>query len=167
MFDSEVYIVEDCVLMFNDIFDGDSVDLLLDVGHLYNFLNHEWHLLAHSVLFNFVDGELPLDGHFVWHLDLGGVVLPEFCDIWLIDGDFEQNLVPLSLGELLLNMIWFFFILGHGHLLGYDVWNFLDNSVVNSLGDFVRNVEFFFIWYLVIDCVWYLLCNNVWNLVDD
>ena len=64
-------------------------------------------------------------------------------------------------------MVCFFFILSHWDLLRLDVGHLLDDCVVNSLGDFIRDSDFFLIRNLVIDGVWYLICNNVWNRVSD
>ena len=165
--DTEVGIMEDGVLVHDGVLGWDFVDFLLDVNMYSWVLNDEWHLLADGVLFEFVNGEVTLDGDFVWNLNLGGVVLPELNDEWLINGNLEWNLVPLGLRELLLLVVWLLLVLCHWDLEGFDVWDLLDHGVVNSLGDFVWDSEFFFEGHLVVDSVWDLLCDNIWDLVDD
>ena len=145
----------------------DGVVLLLDINVGGWVLNDEWHFLGDGVLLEFPDGEFSDVGDFVWHLNLGRVVLPKFDDEWLINGHSEEGLVPLSLLEFVLDGEWFFLVLGHWNLLRYDVWYLLDDGVVHSLGDFVWNGEFVLIRDLVVDCVWDLLGGHIWDLVDD
>ena len=155
------------MIVGNGVFCWDGVDLLLDVDVDCWVLDNEGHLLLDGVLLYLPDSELSDVGDFVWHLDLGGVVLPEFDDEWLIDGDSEEVLVPLGLREFLLDVVWLLLVFSHGNLFGSDEWHLLDHSVVNSLGDFVGHFEFFLIWDLVVDGVWYFLGDNIWDLVGD
>ena len=94
-------------------------------------------------------------------------MLPEFDDVWFINGDSEEGLVPLSLWELLLDGVWLLFVLSHLNLGGDNVRNLLDDGVVNSLGNFIGNLEVFFIWDLVVDGVRNLLGDNIWYLLGD
>ena len=165
--DSKVLIVENGVLMLNYINGWNSVDFLLDVDMNSWVLNDEWHFLGYGVLFNLPNGELSDVGDFIWHLDLSGVMLPEFNYVWLFNGNSEEVLVPFGLLELVFNGVWFFFVLSHFNLFAGDEWNLLNNSVVNSLSGFVGDGEFLFIWDLVIDGVWNFLGDNIWDLVDD
>jgi hypothetical protein len=164
---SKVLIVENGMLMLNYISSWNSVVLLLDVDMNSWVLNYEWYFLGYGVLFNLINGELSNVGDFIWHLDLSGVMLPEFNYVWLINGDSEEVLVPFGLLERVFNGVWFFFVLSHGNLFAGDEWNLLNNSVVNSLSDFVGDGEFLFIWDLVVDGVWNFLGDNIWYLVDD
>ena len=114
--DSEVLVMEDFVGVLDDVFGWDSEGLLLDVNVNSWVLNNEWYFLGYSVLFDLVDGEFSNVGDFIWHLDLSGVVLPDLSDIWLINGDSVEGLVPLSLLEFVLNMEWLLLVLGDGDL---------------------------------------------------
>merc|ERR1712037_547 len=135
--DSEVNVMEDIVLVGDNGPGGGCVVLLLDVNVRGWVLNNERHLLGDRVLLDFVDGELADDGLFVWDLDLCGVMLPEFNDVWLIDGDSEWDLLPLSHWEPLLNVVWLLLVFGDGDLFAGDEGHLLDDGVVHSLGNFV------------------------------
>ena len=155
-------------MLLDDLFlSWNSVCLLLDINVDSWVLNNNWHFLGYGVLLKFPNSELSDVGDFVWHLDLSSVVLPDFSDIWLIDGDGVEGLVPFSLLEFPLNREWLLLVLGHWNLLRGDVWHLLDDGVVNSLGNFVWDFEDFFIRDLVVDGVWDLLSDNIWDLVGD
>lgn len=162
-----VDVVENGVRMLFGVGSWDGVVLLLDVNNLGWVSNDERYLLFNGVLFDFVDGKLTDGGDFIWDLDLGGVMLPEFNDVWLIDGDGEVNSIPLGHWEFVLFVVWLLLILGNWDLLGGDEWHLLDDGVVNSLGYFVGDSEVFSVWDLVVGGVWDLLGDNVWNIVGD
>jgi len=164
---TEVLIMEDGVLVNDFVLCWDSECLLLDVDVDGWVLNNEWYFLCDGVLFDFPDGEVSDVGHFIWYLDLCGVVLPDFGDIWLVNGDSVEGLVPLGLLEFPLNVVWLLLVLSDGNLLRDDVWHLLDDGVVNSLCNFIGDLEFFLIRDLVVDGVWNLLGDNIWDLVDD
>jgi len=130
-------------------------------------LDNEWNIMVNCVFFNFVDGELTNIGDFVWNLNLGSVWNLVLNYEWLLKGDSEELLVPLSNGEFLFNVVCLFFILSHWYLLACDEWHLLDDSVVNSLGDIVGHFKFFLIGDLIVDSVWDLLCGDEWNLVSN
>ena len=155
------------MFVHNFVYGWLSVGFLLDVNVDSWVLNDEWHLLGDSVLFDIIDSEISDIGDFVWNLDLGGVVLPKFNNVWLINGDCEESLVPFGLFELMFNSVWLLLVLSHCNLLRGDVWHLLDDGVVNSLGDFIGYLEFFLIRDLVIDGVWNLLGGHKWYLVLD
>ena len=162
---SEVLVVEDFVGVDELILGWDGVSLLLDIDVNGWVLNDDWNFLADLVFFDLPDGEFSNVGNFVWDLDLGGVMLPELNDVWLVNGDSEEGLVPLGLLEFALDGVWLLLVLSHGDLLGDDVWHLLDDGVVNSLGNFIWDGEFFLIWDLVVDGVWNLLGDNIWDFL--
>ena len=159
--------VEDWVRV-GGFFDGwDSEELLLNVRDGDEVLNDEWDILLNEVLLKFPEGEL-LDGsYFVRHEDLGSVALEELGNVWLIDGDLEWNLLPLSLFEFTLNGVWLLLVLSNSDLAGDDVWNLLDDGVVDSLSALIWDRDFLLKWDLVVDGVWDLLRDNIWDLVGD
>jgi len=159
--------MEDGVRVLNSVNSWLSVGLLLDVNVNSWVLNDEWNFLADGVLFNFIDSKISDVSDFIWHLDLSGVVLPEFDNIWLINGYSEEGLVPFGHGELMFFVVWLLLVLSHWNLLRGDEWDLLDDGVVNSLGNFIGDIEVVLIWDLVVDCVWYFLSDNIWDLVCD
>ena len=116
-----------------------------------------WNFLCNSEFFNLIDGQLSCVSGLIWHLDLGGVWSLMFHNVWLINGDIEKVLVPLCDRELLLNVVWLLLILSDWNLLGDDIWDLLDDSVVNSFGNFIGHRDFFFIRNLIIDSVRYFM----------
>ena len=162
---SEVLVMEYGVAVFCYILCWDGVVLLLNVYVNGWVLNDEWNLLFNCVLFQFVDGEFTDVGYFVWNLNLGSVWDLVFNYIWFVNCNSEEGLVPLGDGEFLLNVVCLLLVLGNWNLLTLDVWHLLDDSVVNSLGDFIGHIEFFCEGNLVIDSVWYLLSGDEWDLV--
>ena len=120
--------------VFNCVNGGDGEGLLIDCSDGGWVLNNEWHLLVNCVLFELVDDEFLGVGDFVRHLDLGGVWNLVFCYEWLLDGDLEWNFVIDSEWEFLLDVESFLVILSHCDLVGFNVWDLLDHSVVNPLG---------------------------------
>ena len=153
--------------VFNGVFCGDCVVLLLDVDVDSWVFSDEWNFLLDCVFLKFVNGEFFGVGDFVWNLDLGSVWNLVFDYIWLVNGNSEEGLVPLSDWEFLLNVVGFLLVLGHWNLAGLDVWHLLDDGVVDSLGDFVWDSDFLFIRDLVVDGVWYLGGDNEWNVEGD
>ena len=164
---TEVCVVEDGMRVLEGFFGCDICDFLLDVNDSFWVLDDEWDFQIDRVLFNFPDGYFFKGVYFIWYLNCFGVMLPNFVDVWLLDDNFKENLLPLGLLKFVLNGVWLFLILGYGDLLGDDVWHLLDDDVVHSLSDFIWHFEFFLIWDFVVDCVRDLLSDNVWNRVGD
>ena len=159
--------MEYCVCVFDGVFSWDSEGLLLDVNVYSWGLNDEWNFLGDGVFFNFVNGELSDVGDFVWNLDGGSVWNLVFDNEWLVNGDCEECLVPLGDWEFLLDVVGFLLVLGYSNLGGLDVWHLLDDGVVDSLGDFVGDLEFALIGDLVVDGVWNLGGGHEWDFVGD
>merc|ERR1719203_2475134 len=116
--DTEVYVVEDGVGVLSDTLCWSGVGLLLDVDDLSWVLNNERYFVGDGVLLNFVDGKLTDVGDFVWHLDLGGVVLPELDDVWLIDGDGVVHALGDFIGDVEVLLIRDLVVDGVRNLLG-------------------------------------------------
>ena len=149
---------------------GDSWHLeefLLDIDDSLNALNNEWDLLLNEVLLELVEGKILSGGDFVWDEDLGGVALEELGNVWLLDGDLVWDLLPLGLFESALDRVWLLLVLSDSNLAGDDVWNSLDDGVVDSLGGFVWDGDFLLNWYLVVDSVWNLGGDDVWDAVGN
>ena len=128
---------------------------------------YDWYFLSNSVFFNLINCQLSSVGDFVWHLDLRSVWCLMLNNEGLINGDCVVDLVPFGLWEFLLNVIWLLLILSDWDLFGDDIWDLLDDGVVDSLGDFVGDGDFFIIRDFVVNCVWYLLRDNVWDFVPN
>ena len=125
--------VEELVLVGN-LFDGwDGVKFLLDISDGSDALSHEWDFLLKDVFLNFIEGLFLSGGDLEWDKDLSRVALEELSDVWLLNGDGVWDLFPLGLLEDVLNLVGFLFVLSDSNLAGDDVWNLLDDSVVNSL----------------------------------
>merc|ERR1719362_2277831 len=118
-------------------------ELLLNVSDGSEGLGDEWNFLFKDVFLNFPEG------------------------LFLSDGDLVWDLLPLGLLEDVLNLVSFLLVLGDSDLAGDDVWNLLDDGVVDSLGGFVWDGDFLLIRDLVVDGVWDLLRDDVWDLVGD
>ena len=88
-------------------------------------------------------------------------------NVWFVDGDLEWNLLPIGLGEGLLDLVWLLLVLSNGDLSGSDVRSLLDDLVVDSDGALVGHRDFLLDGHLVVDGVWNLLGHNVWDLVND
>ena len=155
------------MLVLEGFFACDVCNFLLDFNDLCRVLNDEWDFLFESILFDFIDCKFFDGGDFVWHLDRSRVMLPSFDNVWLINYDSVEILVPLGHLEFVLNGEWLLFVFSYGDLFAFDVWHLLNDFVLHSLGDFERYFEFFLIWDLVDDCVWDFLSDNVWDLVGD
>ena len=165
--ESEILVMEDSMGVLNGLLGLNGVGFLLSINNLLWGLNDERNILFYCVLFKFVSCNFTDVFNFIWNLDGGCVVLPDFNNVWFIDGDLEVNLVPLGLFEFVLDVEWFFFILGDWDLLSNDVWNLLNDSVVNSLSGFIWNNDFLFIWNLLVNSVGNLLSCNIWDFVND
>ena len=165
--ESEVLVMEDSMFVLNGLLGLNCVGFLLSVNNLFWVLNDEWNILIYCVLFKFIGGDFTDVVNLIWDLDGSGVVLPKFNNVWFIDGDLEVNLVPLGLLEFVLDVEWFFFVLGDWDLLSNDVRNLLNDSVVNSLSGLVGNNDILFVWNLLVNSVWNLLSCNIWDLVND
>ena len=165
--ESEVFIMEDIMGMLYGLLSFNSVGFLLSVNYLLWGLNDEWNILLYCVLFKFIGGNFTDVFNLIWNLDGSCVVLPKFNNVWFIDGDLEVNLVPLGLLEFVLDVEWFFFVLGDWDLLSNNVRNLLNDSVVNSLSGLVGNHDILFIWNFLVNSVWNLLSCNIWDLVND
>ena len=138
---SEVLVVKDGVRVLDGVFGWDSEVFLLDVDVDGWVLSNEWHFLVNSVGFEFPDSEFSDVGDFIWYLDLSSVALEILGHVWLLNGNSEEGLVPLSLFEFVLDGEWLLLVLGHWNLRRCDEWHLLDDGVVNSLGDFVWDGE--------------------------
>ena len=139
--DTEVLVVDDIMLVDDGVRSWDIADFLLDVNVDSWVLNNEWHFLCDRVRFEFPDGEFSDVGDFIWYLDLSSVALEILGHVWLLNGNSEEGLVPLSLFEFVLDGEWLLLVLGHWNLRRCDEWHLLDDGVVNSLGDFVWDGE--------------------------
>ena len=138
---------------------GDSWDLnelLLDIDDGSKSFNDEWDLLFDEVLLEFIKGLLFNDSNLVWDEDLGGVALEELGYVWFLNGDLVWDLLPSGLFECAFDLVWLLLVLSDSNLARYDVWNLLNDSVVNSLGGFVWDGNVLLNWYLVEDRVWNL-----------
>ena len=164
---SEVDVVENWVGVGDLVNGWDLEGFLLDIDDGSDAGGDNWHFLLNEELLNFPDGELSdlLEG--LRDEDLGGVVLPELNNVWLIDGDLEWDLLPLGLFELALDVVWLLFVLSDGDLAGDDVWNLLDDGVVNSLGGLVWDNDVLLNWHLVEDGVWHLLGGDIGDVEAD
>ena len=165
--ESEVLVMEDSMGVLNGLLGLNSVGFLLSINYLLWGLNDEWNILFYCVFFKFIGGNFTDVFNLIWNLDGSCVVLPNFNNVWFIDGDLEVNLVPLGLLEFVLDVEWFFFVLGDWDLLSNDVRNLLNDSVVNSLSGLVGNNDILFVWNLLVNSVWNLLSCNIWDLVND
>lgn len=165
--ESEVFVVENGMFVLNGLLGCDGVGLLLGVNNMGWGLDNEWDFLLYCVLFEFVSGDFTYVVDFVWNLDDGSVMLPEFNNVWLINGDLEWNLVPLSHLKFVLNVEWLLFVLSDWNLLGNNVWNLLDDGVVDSLGLLVWHLDVLLIWDLLVNGVWDLLSGHIWNFVGN
>ena len=131
-------------------------EFLLNVSDGSEGLGDEWNFVFKDVFLNFIEGLFLGDGNLVWDKDLSRVALEEFSHVWFLNGDLVWDLLPLSLLEDVLNLVSFLLVLGDSDLAGDDVWNLLDDGVVNSLGGFIWDGDFLLNWYLVVDSVWNL-----------
>ena len=159
--------VEDWVRVGGSLDSWDGVKLLLSVGHGHEVFNDEWDLLLNKVLLKLPEGEFLNGGDFVRHEDLGSVALEVLGNVWLFDGDLVWSLFPNSLFKFALNGVWLLLVLGDSDLRGDDVWNLLNNGVVDSLGALIWDFNFLLVWDLVVDGVWNLLGHNIRDLVGD
>ena len=112
----------------------DGVEFLLDVSDGSDALSNEWNFLLKDVLLNFIEDLFLSGGDLEWDKDLSRVALEELSNVWLLNGDGVWDLFPLGLLEDVLNLVSFLLVLGDSNLARDDVWNLLDDSVVNSLG---------------------------------
>ena len=129
-------------------------ELLLDVNDGSKSFNDEWDLLFYEVLLEFVEGLLFNDSNFVWDENLCSVALEELSYIWFLNGNLVWDLLPSGLFECAFDLVWLLLVLSDSNLAGYDVWNLLNDSVVDSLGGFVWDGDFLFNWYFVEYSVW-------------
>ena len=142
-------------------------ELLLNVSDGFDGLGDERNFHVNDEFLNLIEGLFFSDGNLVWDKDLSRVALEELSNVWLLDGDGVWDLLPLGLLEDVLNLVSFLLVLGDSDLAGDDVWNLLDDGVVDSLGGFVWDGDFLLKWDLVVDGVWDLLGDDVWDLVGD
>ena len=165
--DSKVLVVENSMGVLNGLLGSDGVGFLLDVNNVFWGLNNKWNFLSYCVLFELVGGDFTYVVDFVWNLDDGSVMLPEFNNVWLINGNSEWNLVPLSHLEFVLDVEWLLLVLSDWNLLSNNVWDLLDDGVVNSLGGLVWHLDVLLIRDLIVYSVWDLLSSHIWDLVGN
>ena len=159
--------VEDWVRVCGSVDPWDGVKLLLNVTHGNEVLNDEWDLLLNKVLLELPEGQFLNGSDFVRHEYLSRVALEVLGNVWLFNGDLVWSLLPNCLFKFALDGVWLFLVLGNSDLSGDDVWNLLDDGVVDSLGTLIWDFNFFLKWDLVVDGVWNLLGHNIWDLVGD
>ena len=164
---SEVDVVEDWVGVGDLVNGWDLEGFLLDVDDGSDAGGDKWHFLLNEELLDFPDGELSdlLEG--LRDEDLGGVVLPELNNVWLIDGDFVWDLLPLGLFESVLDVVWLLLVLSDSDLGGDDIWDLFDDGVINSLGALIWYGDFFLDWDFVVDGVWNSFCGDIGDVVAD
>ena len=164
---SEVNVMEDIMRVGGLCYGWDCVDFLLDINDSSWARGDKWHFFLDCVFFNFPEFEFFNFLYGERNEDLGGVVLPELNYVWLIDGDFVWDLLPLGLFESALNVVWLLLVLSDSNLGGDDIWDLLDDGVINSLGALIWYGDFFLDWDFVVDGVWNSFCGDIGDVVAD
>ena len=108
---SEVNVMENIMGVGGLCYGWDCEDFLLDINDSSWAGGDKWHFLLKCVFFKFPDFEFSNFLYGERNKDLGGVVLPELNNIWLIDGDFVWNLLPIGLFESALDVVWLLLVL--------------------------------------------------------
>ena len=113
---SEVNVMEDIMRVGGLCYGWDCEDFLLEINDSSYARGDKWHFFLDCVFFNFPEFEFFNFLYGERNEDLGGVVLPELNNIWLIDGDFVWDLLPLGLFESALDVVWLLLVLSDSDL---------------------------------------------------